>query len=60
MTATTVTMLVSHDDEIRELKARTIDLEEAVLSLRQQIIILREALYDVAEGRRPTMVGVGS
>lgn len=60
MNASLISQLVATTDEVRELRARVADLEEAGRSLRAQIVTLREAVYDLAEGKQPTLAGVGS
>jgi hypothetical protein len=50
-----VAMAVATADEVRELRARLADLEEATADLRRQLVALREARDTPAEGRVPAL-----
>jgi hypothetical protein len=54
MNASTLRQVIDTADEVRELRARVADLEEGLRSLRAQLVILREACYDLAERKQPT------
>jgi hypothetical protein len=59
MNASLTRQVVDTADEVRELKARVACLEESVRSLRAQLIILRDGLYDALEGRPVSLLEVG-